>query len=447
MLLYEALTGARAFPGATASEVRARVLAGQPPQPRSVCPSIPAPLEAVCRRAMAANPADRHPTAEDFSKALRRAVRPTPWPRVVAIPAGLVVLLIGGLAIGGYALSHWSDADPAGADETVPTEGATSPQVEPATPPQAASVNPPGVATLTPTHTLTGHKGPVGVLRFTPDGETLYTSDWWAVLRRWDARTWKPLSQDVGADWPDQRLTSDLAVTADGRRAICLYSGRLQEVDLATGAVVRTFTPPLTAPHGRNQQVVLSPDGRWLAAGDDDVVRLWDFATGAVAWSDPEAARNKSRALAFAPSGERLLVANRFGPATLYTPDSPRASRLPAHWNSLRAAAFFPDGKRAVLAGDDRVVRVWDVSASPPKVVHVLSGPRPSVQAVAVARGGRYVLAVGDDRVLFGWDADTGKQAFATDAGGGIQGVAVGLDGAIAVTGHKDGSVRVWALP
>jgi WD40 repeat protein len=242
-------------------------------------------------------------------------------------------------------------------------------------------------------------------------------------------------------------LTSDLAVTADGQRAVCLYSGKLREVELATGRIIRSFTPSLTAPHGRNQQVVLSPGGRWLAAGDDDVVRLWDFATGAVAWSDPEAARSKSRCLAFAPDGSRLLVANRFGPATLYTPDSLRPSRLPAHWNSLRASAFFPDGKRAVLAGDDRAVRIWDVSASPPKVVHVLTGPRPSVQAVAVARGGRYVLAVGDDGVLFGWDADTGSLAFVTDPDGGIQGVAVGPDGATAVTGHKDGSVRVWALP
>ncbi|HVK16454.1 MAG TPA: hypothetical protein VM533_05855, partial [Fimbriiglobus sp.] len=115
--------------------------------------------------------------------------------------------------------------------------------------------------------------------------------------------------------------------------------------------------------------------------------------------------------------------------------------------SSSPAASHFPDGRRAVLAGDDRGVRVWDVSASPPRVVHVLTGPRPSVQAVAVARGGKYVLAVGDDGVLFGWDADTGKPAFVADADGGIQGVAVGPDGATAATGHKDGSVRVWALP
>jgi eukaryotic-like serine/threonine-protein kinase len=76
VVLYEVLTGARAFPGATASEVRARVLAGQPPRPRSLCPAVPAALEWVCLRAMACDPADRHPTVEDFSRALGgRSVR------------------------------------------------------------------------------------------------------------------------------------------------------------------------------------------------------------------------------------------------------------------------------------------------------------------------------------------------------------------------------------
>ena len=64
-----------------------------------------------------------------------------------------------------------------------------------------------------------------------------------------------------------------------------------------------------------------------------------------------------------------------------------------------------------------------------------------------MARGGRYVLAVGDDGVLHGWDADSGKPAFATEPGGGIQGVAVGPDGVTAATGHRDGLVRVWTVP
>jgi hypothetical protein len=86
-------------------------------------------------------------------------------------------VLIGGLAIGGYGLSKSNDAEPVETGKSVRTEEVASPPVEPVAPPRTAPATPPGVTTLTPTHTLTGHKGPVGVLRFTPDGGTLYTSD------------------------------------------------------------------------------------------------------------------------------------------------------------------------------------------------------------------------------------------------------------------------------
>jgi serine/threonine-protein kinase len=60
--LYCLLTGKPPFDGA-ADEVLARVQRGDFPPPRQVAPGVPPPLDAVCLKAMALNPADRYPTA------------------------------------------------------------------------------------------------------------------------------------------------------------------------------------------------------------------------------------------------------------------------------------------------------------------------------------------------------------------------------------------------
>jgi tetratricopeptide (TPR) repeat protein len=59
-ILYQILTGKRPFPGTSSEEVLRQVLETEPPAPRSLAPTVPRPLEAICRRAMAKRPADRY---------------------------------------------------------------------------------------------------------------------------------------------------------------------------------------------------------------------------------------------------------------------------------------------------------------------------------------------------------------------------------------------------
>jgi serine/threonine-protein kinase len=61
--LYELLTGVSAFPAKSVAEVLARVKRGHFLPPRNVKSTVPRPLEAVCLKAMALNPADRYTSA------------------------------------------------------------------------------------------------------------------------------------------------------------------------------------------------------------------------------------------------------------------------------------------------------------------------------------------------------------------------------------------------
>ena len=90
LVLFEMLTGRRAWTGDSAGAVAVARLAGDPPTPSSIRSGIPQILDIAVRRALARVPADR-PTAGDMAALLGRyiadpqgAVPPPPRPPVVA---------------------------------------------------------------------------------------------------------------------------------------------------------------------------------------------------------------------------------------------------------------------------------------------------------------------------------------------------------------------------
>ena len=86
-VLYEALAGARAFPGTTAGERIAAILTKDPAPLQA--PGVTAELRAVLSRALAREPSQRYPSAAAFLADLRRA---TAGEFVAALPDTLAVM-------------------------------------------------------------------------------------------------------------------------------------------------------------------------------------------------------------------------------------------------------------------------------------------------------------------------------------------------------------------
>ncbi|MFL6271717.1 MAG: protein kinase domain-containing protein, partial [Actinomycetes bacterium] len=70
--LYEMLTGTVPFRGATPVAIAYRHVREDPTPPRQLNPDIPAPLEAICLKAMAKLPDNRYQTAAEFQDDLER---------------------------------------------------------------------------------------------------------------------------------------------------------------------------------------------------------------------------------------------------------------------------------------------------------------------------------------------------------------------------------------
>src|SRR5262249_11525268 len=75
----------------------------------------------------------------------------------------------------------------------------------------------------------------------------------------------------------------------------------------------------------------------------------------------------------------------------------PAALPLPGHKGKVHVVAFSADGKSALTAGDDGVVRVWDLATGRAglKAEH-----KAAVKAAAFAGNGRDVIAGCDDRTV-----------------------------------------------
>jgi eukaryotic-like serine/threonine-protein kinase len=71
-ILYELLTGQVAIRGSTLEEVITKSTRGDYAAPRLLEPTVPKPLDAVCRKAMAIQPQDRYATAFDLRQEIER---------------------------------------------------------------------------------------------------------------------------------------------------------------------------------------------------------------------------------------------------------------------------------------------------------------------------------------------------------------------------------------
>jgi eukaryotic-like serine/threonine-protein kinase len=80
-VLYELLTGRKAFDGASLEQIREAVAAHDPVPPHELCPAVPPELSAIVLRAMARDPAARYASAQDMAQALRQ------WLALQILPA------------------------------------------------------------------------------------------------------------------------------------------------------------------------------------------------------------------------------------------------------------------------------------------------------------------------------------------------------------------------
>jgi WD40 repeat protein len=173
--------------------------------------------------------------------------------------------------------------------------------------------------------------------------------------------------------------------------------------------------------------VDLTPDGRFaVSVCEDETVWFWELT---------------KRRFNGSPKGRRL-----FGSPTPPSWDGSDGIGELALRVERTSVRITPDGRFAVYAGLDGVLRVWDLASRQMRTLDETAAGR----LVTVSADGRWALSVGrreQERVVRLWDLTDGRcHRELTGHESALTAMCLSADGRFAATGHHLGTIRVWDL-
>jgi WD40 repeat protein len=239
---------------------------------------------------------------------------------------------------------------------------------------------------------------------FRPDGKQLAAGTTDQKVRLWDATTGKPARAWVA----HAAAVNGLAFSRDGRRLATCGADQLVRVWRPDEPDAPPIT--LTGHTGPLSSVAFRPDGKYLvSAGADQAVKLWRLESGAGKEAQSfRGHRDWVSSVAFSRDGYYVASASVDKAVKVWEVTSKELPLVAEHTGTVHAVAVSPDGKRVASGAGDRLIKVWDRATG----VELLSlpGHTGAVVALAWAPDGKTLVSSGDDRSIRLWDVQAGKE-------------------------------------
>jgi WD40 repeat protein len=318
--------------------------------------------------------------------------------------------------------------------------------------------------------TMSGHHDLVRGLAFSPSGKQLATASFDGTVRIWDVRNGRELRRideagnsvsftpdgsslvigrapggAVVHGVEDGRLkrtleptdVADVRLSPDERTMIT--AGRFVKLwDARSFALERTFKPPEFV-----IRAALSADGRTLAGGTDNGLRIWNRRSGRQRRVVPG---GEVPAVAISPDSGTVAYGGEAGKLNLLDASGHGKPRTLARFPGagVLSAAFSPDGARLAAGLSDGTARQYDVATE--REIARFEGHDCCVASVAYSADGSLLATSSKDATAKVWAARGNVQA-QTDAGrGAVTGLAFTPDGRSVVAATLRGPATVWTV-
>ncbi|KAL0952175.1 hypothetical protein HGRIS_008788 [Hohenbuehelia grisea] len=193
--------------------------------------------------------------------------------------------------------------------------------------------------------------------------------------------------------------------------------------------------------------VAFSPNGRHIASGSYDKIRIWDVARGELVMQPIVGHAGTVQSAAFSPDGSLIVSCSWDTPIRVWDAVSGELAMPPliGHTDSVNSVAFSPDGIRIVSGSSDQTIRVWDVARGE-LVMQPLVGHTDKVHSATFSPDGSLIVSCSRDTTIRVWDAVSGELAMPplighTDT---VNSAAFSPDASRIVSCSEDNTVRIW---
>ena len=252
-----------------------------------------------------------------------------------------------------------------------------------------------------------GHELSVTAVKFSPDGRMIISGSNDKTVRGWDVTTGKELFKINTGNY-----TTGLDVAASGKFfAVAGYDDGgnpdlVYVYDLKTHDEMSHFAANADRGRGKGTSVAISPDGNWIALGEDNrVARVfkaggWDEAHK-YEYTEGWCGGCATNVLFSADSKSIYMVSND-GPAKKY--ELAGNKLLKTYENKaddLTGFALSPDGKK-LARSTEKGVTVWDEHSG--KVLDTLAAEDGKFNQITFTRDSRYLIITSDNNTAFLWN-------------------------------------------